>query len=969
MGGQLQLHHLAGDEILGVTLVVHLPLGLAGPAEHDVVHVVHRVFPGRGRVGRGPGDHVAAHHQVHLPAGEHRLESGQVAGVGDVHRNFIREQVHVEHIRHRHTHDLAAHQMGLGVFGPAELVNGQVHLVAHVPNGPHNALVGQGKRVERAGEEGHLVPDAHGQAAVLHMVVGDEAADVAQRRGPVIQTKDGGLVFIQEEQQLLEAQAEQAVFLLLAQPGAGEQLAQQLQSLLPHRDPVAGQPAQQAAQQPVGPAAVFLRRLGKLAGVYAVIFQNDGQRVQRTAHNALVGAGEGGPQVLDQLIQLLRRQPEGKLAQIPGNVLGEFVFAHFQALHQLHRDLVALVRGEQLDNAQQRRAGVAPHHHLFAHLDEVAQVGGNVQDVVGAALVHLIRQQLDVHRLDDPGGAGFQVVQEDFAHHIGAVQNAPVHGHIQLQIGEDAVLQEQGGHVVFHRHGRGQQGNAPAAGVAVGQPGRQHLEKAGRRNAQRQCIPQEIEGGKLHQHLDLFVGAAVHRQVIQGVQQGKGSAVAHAAGLAVPVQQPLEELRQVLGQGVGQQTAHHALQRIADPVLVLGGELVVRPDDPGQSQLPQAQGGLLVHVGGVGGPLFAVARVEPGHHLPGQVGRVAADVALPVAQQLIEEIQQLALLGAAQVGGILPENVQIGPDVLPVLLTAGGLQNVAEAPLVRQRVHHVQIVADAQEHQTLNGVVHAAQHHRGQLLHRGGVAGQVHIHAQAAHIILKIVQAGVHKLIPPQFFRVHIVQLGEDDLERIVQPVNAGHLPPVRSPLLLGAEVRIDEQQAFHGQVFRLQVPGGVVGRNVGDHRQAHAGEPLVGVKIVQVGHPLAGLAAVFAQVVPGGRAAHQCQVHRHPSGGQPPGGGHGHIVHARNVAQGAEGGRLVAQAQQLIDVLLPPVLQKRPVFLRLGAAGKLLLAQKGKVIGRVKGQGLPLIVQHQPQHFQIEQRCRAAAAVLGPGA
>ena len=45
-----------------------------------------------------------------------------------------------------------------------------------------------------------------------------------------------------------------------------------------------------------------------------------------------------------------------------------------------------------------------------------------------------------------------------------------------------------------------------------------------------------------------------------------------------------------------------------------------------------------------------------------------------------------------------------------VLLAAGRLQNVAEAPLIRQGMHHVQIVADAQEHQALNGVVHTAQH-------------------------------------------------------------------------------------------------------------------------------------------------------------------------------------------------------------------------------------------------------------------
>ena len=49
--------------------------------------------------------------------------------------------MHMEHIGHRHIHDLAADQVRLGVFAPGEFIHGQIHLKAKVADGAHNALV------------------------------------------------------------------------------------------------------------------------------------------------------------------------------------------------------------------------------------------------------------------------------------------------------------------------------------------------------------------------------------------------------------------------------------------------------------------------------------------------------------------------------------------------------------------------------------------------------------------------------------------------------------------------------------------------------------------------------------------------------------------------------------------------------------------------------------------------------------
>ena len=78
-------------------------------------------------------------------------------------------------------------------------------------------------------------------------------------------------------------------------------------------------------------------------------------------------------------------------------------------------------------------------------------------------------------------------------------------------------------------------------------------------------------------------------------------------------------------------------------------------------------------MGGVGGDLLLIDQVEPGDDLTDQAARLAADVALAVDQQLVQEGQGLGLLPHGQIGEILLKDVQIGPQLLPALGGAGGL--------------------------------------------------------------------------------------------------------------------------------------------------------------------------------------------------------------------------------------------------------------------------------------------------------
>ena len=77
--------------------------------------------------------------------------------------------------------------------------------------------------------------------------------------------------------------------------------------------------------------------------------------------------------------------------------------------------------------------------------------------------------------------------------------------------------------------------------------------------------------------------------------------------------------------------------------------------------------------------------------------------------------------------------------------------------------------------------------------------------------------------------------------------------------------------------------------------------------------------------------------------------------MHACNVAQGAEGGNLHAQAHQLIDKFLPPGPQKAAVFLALFTGGVFRLPEELEVQQGVEGENGALAAQQYLQDGQTE--------------
>ena len=951
LGRQRQLHHVPGNAgIVGLHRV------RLGAAEDNVVEGVDGIRLGRLLVGRGVDHHVAAHHDGHAAPRERLAQLAQVLRVGDVHREVLREDVNVELVRHGHGYDAAADAVGLGALGPGKFVDGQQHLEAQVADGPDDALVGQGEGVKRAGEEGHGPRWAEVEPAVEQPLLGEEAVQLAQHERPVVerQLPVGGLVV--GGQQLPLRQQKGAALLVAAQLVRAEHVAAQHEhSLLAGGVVDAAQAAHQHTQQPLTAAAVGLVRLRETGAVDIVLLVDHAHRVQHGGGDAAVGGAEVHMEVVQHLIQLRRRQPQGEAAQVVGDIFGELLLAQLQPPAQLHRHLVALVGGEPGRKLQQGAAGAVAHRHPVADLDEVGQVGGDVQSGAFAA-AGKVGEQAQVGLLGDPGGSGLQVVQEYLGHHV--------------------IRQQQ-------RRAAGQQVIAqPAQRGAVGAVhGGDGLQRAGQRRVQPVQAVQQQHGGQPHRQVapaahghgegtqltGVGGGQGAVRQGGGGVEKLKGYGVLRVLRAAVVGKDRGEEALLPPG-GVVQQGNDGEFQGVADPAPVLGHQLVVGVEHLVQIQLP------LLHIGGragvgtaVRGALLGVARVEAGDDLAQQRRRLAADVALAVHQQLIEERQRLHLLRDVEIERVAFEYAEVGAQTPPVRLAAGQLQKPGEAPLAGEAGHQLHVVRHAAHGQGVERLV--IGHQRGVLLRQGGgvAALQRHVHAPVDHVALEVLQAGVNTGVALLFHAVHVVQLGQDHLERLVQGRDAGDLPALAVVDLLHAEVGVDQQQRLHGQVVRLQIPHGVVGGDVADVSHAAASEPQVGVVIVQIGHALAGPASEFPDVVAGGSAGHQRQIHRRAAAAQGTGRRQCHVVYPGDVLQRAEGRYLQPQAHQLVDVLPLPLAQKFGVGRGAGAVRQLRLREEIKGVGRVVGQQLALGGEQHLQDRQKEHRAGGAGLVLLP--
>ena len=743
LGRQRQLHHMAGDAAVVRRLGARL-----GAAEDHMVEGVDGVRRGRFAVGGGVGYHVAAHHDGYAPSRKCLPQTAQVVGIGDVHREILREKVDVELVGHGHGRDAAADAGGLCALGPGEFVDGQQHLEARIPDGADDALVGQGEGIESAGEERHRPGRAEVKALPEQLLLCHEAVELAQHGGPVVERQPVVRLLVVGGQQLALRQHKGAALLMIAQLRRSEDpAAQHIQSLLPHGVVDAVQTPHQHTQQPLTAAAIGVVRLREAGAVGVIRLIDDAHGIQHGGGHPAVGGAEVDPQVVQYLIQLGGRQPQGEAAQIVGDIFGELLLPQLQTAAQLHRHLVALIHRQPGRQLQQGAAGAVAHGDTVADLDEVGQMGGDMQRGAAAA-AGKVRQQADICLLGDPRRGGFQIVQKD--------------------LGYGVIRQGDGGAVLQHILPQQPEGSAAAAVHA-----RQRTQRSGGSGRRAAQAIQQQHGGGTHLHVlpdreglrepqQQRPVAGIHR-VRQGdrrVQKLERRGVIQLVGAAVVGEQRRQEALLPPG-GMPEQGGDCKFQGIADPAAMLGHQLVVGIDDLVQIQLPLIQIGDAAWVGtAAGGTLLGVAGVETADDLTQQRRRLSADVALPVHQQLIEKGQSLYLLGDVQVQGVGFKHAQIGAETAPVGFAAGQLQQPGKAALAGKAAHQLHIVPHALHGQGVEGLIIG---HEGSLLLRTGrcvMPLQRYIHAPVDHELLKVPQPGIDPHIPAALGVVHAVQLG-----------------------------------------------------------------------------------------------------------------------------------------------------------------------------------------------------------------
>ena len=205
-----------------------------------------------------------------------------------------------------------------------------------------------------------------------------------------------------------------------------------------------------------------------------------------------------------------------------------------------------------------------------------------------------------------------------------------------------------------------------------------------------------------------------------------------------------------------------------------------------------------------GGEHFPVAGAAVGENLPHDMPRNAAHVSLRIHQQLVEEAQQLLLAAARHIGVVFVKQPQIGADALGILLPARLLQQQVEGGVRADGIHQPDIVVKGQLAQGVQGVRLRKQR---RIPFRRALHGAVIPHAAASQEGFKIMEFGINHLITPPLLRRHVCEFGEDDFIGVRQRADAH---PLLSPFPAAshAEIGIDKQEGFNGQIFKFQIPG-----------------------------------------------------------------------------------------------------------------------------------------------------------------
>ena len=361
---------------------------------------------------------------------------------------------------------------------------------------------------------------------------------------------------------------------------------------------------------------------------------------------------------------------------------------------------------------------------------------------------------------------------------------------------------------------------------------------------------------------------------------------------------------------------------------------------------------------------FFVFFVEVRDDLPDDLGGLIADIAFFIDQKLGQEAKGHQLLLFRHIGRILAQNGNIGTQVLPVFFAARGFDQIREILLIVEFVHQADIMCDGKifeftDHRRAFQKRVVGRLHRGRL--RGETARhrrQIDADAERFQIGFEILQLVVDFAVTVLFGGVHVVQLVQDHVKGFCQRVKVDDLRTVGIAAAFYPKIRIDQEQGLGGQIVQFQIPSGVIGSDMPDHRHTEAVKTEIGIVVVQIRDPLffAFFAAVFADVVPGGSAGDQAQIDRDLQSRELSGRMHGDIVYAGDMSQRIERCQLNAQTHKFVNIMAGSRTQELAVFAAPGVLLALLRRQRHKIDRRIERKGLPFIPVQRFQKLQQEQ-------------
>ena len=584
----------------------------------------------------------------------------------------------------------------------------------------------------------------------------------------------------------------------------------------------------------------------------------------------------------------------------------------------------------------------------------------------------VVRQRVDLRELDHPMHGVFQVAEVDLRH--GHRKRLGLHA----QTAADAVCDE------IHREAlhlrQGLHGRAEQSRLLPVQIRRELIQPPQDQNRQRLLRGQQADE-LLQQRFDPLAAQNLRRDIVERVHEGEQRLPLR---VRQTVEQRVEEVLHLMRVAVLHEARDDDLQGVGDAQGVLGGDLVIGVQAHVHVPLPelhcllQKRGGR-GHHGGDGrgrGQFLAVLRAAVREDLPHDHRAAAAHVALMMRQELVQQRERPALVLAGHVGVVFLEHAQIGADAVQILLAARLLEHLPEGHVLRDHVHQADVVLEHPVGQRAEQLVLAEQ--RGVLRLRGQHLCAVRGGADpvADQHLLEVRQLGIDRLIAARLLRRHVGELGEDHVVGFRQRVDL-HCFGAVLPRAADAEIRVDEQQRFQRQVFKFQIPGGVIRRDMGDLRQALPLQPLIGIVIMQIRDALGVVAAAaeFADVVAEGSRADHRNIHRQSGLRRLPRDMERQMVHADRVRGGVEGHDLPPDPHEGDEMRLADRVQPAAVLLADQAAAQFLLRHGGNVSQRVVGEAIRFFLDEPRQHRDKEiqrlplafRRCAALRVGIEP--